>query len=236
MLVLGTTVEAVAFARSAREKGVGIAGLIEPSSSFQGSTADLAWVRDHGIDVVFGTVVEAANGTTSITSATLVASDGSGMRREIACDTISVAIGTLPNIELPAAMGCGLQFSEHFGTWLPNTSEELETTQSNVHWLSHYNRGSDQIARLLGAIGGTHSVAAQTVSEEPNARTPAEYLRLWLAALFRTGGKDVLLCQCEAVSRAALLDLTPPKYLGSGLSRRNRPSSPEPSTRTSSSA
>ncbi len=122
VLVLGTTAEAVAFARSAREKGVGIAGLIEPSSSFQGSTADLAWVRDHGIDVVFGTVVEAANGTTSITSATLVASDGSGMRREIACDTICVAIGTLPNIELPAAMGCELQFSEHFGTWLPNTS------------------------------------------------------------------------------------------------------------------
>lgn len=223
VLVLGTTPETVAFARSAKGKGVGIAGLVEPSSAFQASPADLAWARDQGIEVFLGTVIEGANGTTSITSATLVASDGSGMRREVVCDTICVAIGTMPNIELPAAMGCELQFSGHFGAWLPRTSALLETTRSNVHWLSRYNRGSDQIARLLGAVGVTPDITAQTESEENHAHTPAAYLRLWLDALLRTGGKEVTLCQCETVSRAELLDLAPPKYLGSGLRQAKSP-------------
>ncbi len=223
VLVLGTTAEAIALARSANENGVEIAGLVEPSSSFQGSPADLDWIRDAGIEVFLDTVIEGANGTTVIASATLVASDGSGAHREVACDTICVAIGTLPNIELAAAMGCALQFSEHCGAWLPQTTERLETTRPNVYWLSRYNRGSDQIARLLGAIGGTPRIAAQTESEEPNARTPADYLRLWLAALLRTGGKDVMLCQCETVSRGELIDLAPPKYLGSGLRQAKSP-------------
>ncbi len=63
----------------------------------------------------------------------------------------------------------------------------------------------------------TSDFTAQSEREESNARTPSAYLRLWLDTLLRTGGKDVMLCQCETVSRAELLDLAPPKYLGSGL-------------------
>ncbi len=149
VLVLGTTSEAVAFARSAVAKGVRIVGLVEPSASFQGSSADFDWVREQAIEVLFDTAIEGANGTTAIKSATLATSDGSGARREVACDTICVAIGTLPNIELPAAMGCALEFSERFGAWMPQVSERLETTRPKAYWLSRYNRCSDQIERLL---------------------------------------------------------------------------------------
>lgn len=219
-LILGTTAEAVAFARAARQRGVEIAGLVEPTATFQAGGPEQQWLRDEGIAILFDTIIEGANGTDSLRSASLVPSAG-GEKREMPCDTICVAAGTLPNVELPAAMGCQMSFSRHYGTWLPDVSDRLETTRPGVYWLSAFNRCPDQAGRLLAAIGGKG--AGPLPAPEDRGRTPAEYLHIWVRSLLATGGRDVTLCQCESVTRADLLDLSPPRYLKSGLRQPKSP-------------
>lgn len=230
-LILGTTSEAVEFARSAHARGIDIAGLVEPTDRFQASEDDFAWLSDHGIDVHFSTVIEGANGTAAITSAKLMAI-GTGASREVPCDTICAAIGTLPNIELAAAMGCETAFSEPLGTWLPAVTSALETSLTRVYWLSRFNRRANQVNLVLDHIQGRPAnTPAPDFVPGPEAST-AEYIRTWVHELLATGGRNVTLCQCESVSRADLLALTPPGYLKSGLRAPKSPAVPAASGAT----
>jgi hypothetical protein len=43
----------------------------------------------------------------------------------------------------------------------------------------------------------------------------------WHRSLVSAGGLDVMVCQCEEVSRRELLDLSPPRYLQSEVRRPN---------------
>jgi hypothetical protein len=43
--------------------------------------------------------------------------------------------------------------------------------------------------------------------------------QVWLHSLLAAGGMDVVVCQCEEVTRRELLDVSPPKYLGAGNMR-----------------
>lgn len=216
-LILGTTTTAVAFARAAHDRGLAIAGLVDPAGRFQASEEDRAWLHDQSIEVFLDSVIERANGTTAIASADLVATGPGGTARKISCDAICVAIATLPNIELAAAMGCELKFCEHFGTWLPRVSSTLETSRPNVYWLSHFNRRNEQVDSVLDHLAGTPRVASAPTVDTASSGTPAAYTRAWIETLLSTGGTSVTLCQCEMVTRAELLDLSPPQYLKSGL-------------------
>jgi hypothetical protein len=216
-LVLGTSPEAIDFVRSARARGIEIAGLVEPTDRFQASRADLDWLSEQGIGVELRTVIEGANGTAAIRSASLMATGGDGARRDIACDTICVAIGTLPNIELAAAMGCALVFAEHWGSWLPAVTGAHETTRPHVYWLSRFNQNTRQVDRILDHIQGRRTVTQSETLASRCEASPATYIKAWVRALLETGGRDVTICQCETVSRAELLDLRPPGYLKSSL-------------------
>lgn len=224
-LILGTTPEAVAFARNARERGIEIAGLVEPTDRFQASQEDLAWLTDQGIEVYFRTIIEGAAGTTSITGASLTAT-GAGNSRSVSCDTICVAIATLPNIEIAAAMGCELTFCEPYGTWLPAVTDAFETTRPRVYWLSRFTRRSNQVKCVLDRIQGRRVDTGAQDRVPSDLASPADYVRSWMRALLETGGKSVSLCQCETVSRGELLDLSPPAYLKSRLRAPKSPAVP----------
>jgi hypothetical protein len=43
----------------------------------------------------------------------------------------------------------------------------------------------------------------------------------WMRALLETGGRDVIACSCEEVSRRDLLDVQPPRYLAAPTARHN---------------
>jgi len=43
---------------------------------------------------------------------------------------------------------------------------------------------------------------------------------LWLRSLVAAGGMDVVVCQCEGVTRQELVDVSPPRYLGGSPGRR----------------
>lgn len=216
-LVLGTTPLAVEFARAARERGMDIAGFVEPTSAFRAGEADEAWAREQGIPIHFESVILEATGTDKVSSATVVRLDGGNDKTEVTCDTICVAIAELPNIELPAAMGCGLEFAEAIPAWVPILDANFQTTVPDVYWVSTFNDADDQVARALAAIDGDEPRPAVQQKRTAEGTKPAEYINLWVSKLSETGGTGVILCQCETVTRGEFLDLQPPRYLKTGL-------------------
>lgn len=216
-LVLGTTPLAVDFARAARERGIDVAGFVEPTSNFQAGERELEWARGLDIPVFYESVILQANGTDKVSSATITSTDGSGTVTEIDCDTICVSIAVLPNVELPAAMGCEMRFAEEVPAWVPDVDAALQTTVPGVYWLAPFNRTDDQVTRILAGVAGEPKEAEADLDSRPSAENQADYINLWIARLNETGGSDVILCQCETVTRAEFLDLQPPRYLKAGM-------------------
>jgi NADPH-dependent 2,4-dienoyl-CoA reductase/sulfur reductase-like enzyme len=99
ILILGSHDLALETALLARERGIEVVGLIEVRDAPQGSAELVAKVQAAGIGVTCGqTVASAKGGIDGVESATLSSGE------TIACDTICVAIGLIPSIELVDAM------------------------------------------------------------------------------------------------------------------------------------
>ena len=99
ILILGSHDLALETALLALERGIQIAGLVEVLDTPQGSNELVAKLEAAGIAIRCGqTITSAKGGIDGVESATLSTGE------EIACDTICVAIGLVPSIELVDAM------------------------------------------------------------------------------------------------------------------------------------
>ncbi len=99
VLVLGSHDLALETALLALERGIEVAGLIEVRDAPQGNADLIAKVEAAGISIRCGqTIIAAKGGIDGVEGVTLSSGE------EIACDTICVAIGLVPSIELVDAM------------------------------------------------------------------------------------------------------------------------------------
>ena len=99
VLVLGSHDLALETALIAHARGIEVAGLVEVRDAPQGSADLVAQVIAAGISITCGqTIASAKGGIDGVESATLTSGE------TIACDTICVAIGLVPSIELVDAM------------------------------------------------------------------------------------------------------------------------------------
>ena len=123
MLVLGSTDLALDTALLAHERGIEVAGLVEVRDAPQGSSDLLAKIEAAGIPILCGqTITLAKGGIDGVESASLSSGE------TIACDTICVAIGLIPMIELVDAMHGPRTLNPLRGGYVPNG----ETTVSVV--------------------------------------------------------------------------------------------------------
>ena len=99
ILVLGSHDLALETALLAHERGIEVAGLVEVRETPQGDADLVAKVAAAGIAIICSqTIVSAQSGIDGVEGATLSNAE------LIACDTICVAIGLIPSIELVDAM------------------------------------------------------------------------------------------------------------------------------------
>jgi hypothetical protein len=106
---------------------------------------------------------------------------------EIACDTLCQAVGLVPMVELLDVLGARIVFDAAAGAYVPAASDGASTSLPMV----------SVAGDCAGVAGGD-----------------AAYRRDWMAALLAAGDAAVLTCQCEEVTRAALLGIKHPAYLG----------------------
>jgi len=221
VLILGTSDIAMRLMRSLRSKQITVAGVVEPGDSVAAGPEAAAWLESEGISVHFGKVIAAAKGKVAVEGARLVTLDGE-KREEVECDSIAVAIATLPNVELPAAMGCRMRFSTNLASWVPEVSGQGETSLDGVFYLAP-EAGDDTVEATLSRISGAARIERQSSNSAP--RDANSYIQQWITSLHQTGGPDVIMCQCESVTRGEFCHLEPPKYLGQGMRSPQVPTS-----------
>ena len=159
VLVLGSTDLALETALLAHGRGVEVAGLVEVRSAPQGSAALIAKIDAAGIAIHCGQkIISATGGIDGVASATL--SDGSVVH----CDTICVAIGVIPSIELVDAMHAARALNPARGGYIP-AGEATVTAVGDCAGLP--DTGFDHIAyrmdwmRELSAVSADDTIICQ---------------------------------------------------------------------------
>ena len=159
ILILGSHDLALETALLALERGIQIAGLVEVRDAPQGSIELVAKLEAAGIAIRCGqTITSAKGGIDGVESAILSTGE------EIACDTICVAIGLVPSIELVDAMHGPRSLNAMRGGYVP-AGEPTVSAVGDCAGLA--DTGFDHIAyrmewmRALSAISTPDTIICQ---------------------------------------------------------------------------
>jgi len=245
MVILGTGNVALGAARVALDKGVQIAAIVDVAPEVRGDPDLAADLVRSGVAIILSHTVERILGEREVQAIRVIEVDRSlnpieDNAREIPCDTVCMAFGVVPNVELPSVTGCRLVFDAARGGWVPALDGRMRTNLPSVYVIGdaagvsekmHLDPGiaADQGRRaaqtvaihegLLKGDGDYTSSGHRPASSPSDAASTLSSASEWLRSLVAAGGTDVIVCQCEDVTRRELLDISPPKYLGAGNQR-----------------
>src|SRR5258708_21766818 len=198
MVVLGSGALGLATALLAIERGVEIAAIIEVTPEPQGPAALVAALRARGVPLLTAHAIKAATGGTDGVETVTVIGLGSdlsplpGSERILACDTVCLAIGAVPNVELMAVLGCQLVARGERGGYVPAVDADMRTSLPTVFaagdcaGLSDGKILDEALACAEGRIAGLAAAASlgkfpsssfrPERSEEPEPRDSGEGL------------------------------------------------------------
>jgi hypothetical protein len=214
ILILGSGSLARASADLAIAHGLEVAGFVEVRAEAQAEPGPFPLFASH--------VLLRAEGDLSGVRAAVLAPVGGGPdgRPEIhvACDTICLAIGRVPNIELLDVLGARLVARPERGGFVPEGAPPATSLPDIFVAGDVAGLGPVQDASFARDSGRLAARAARGLSEAVITYPPPAdcqaYPREWMRALVAAGGLGVMACQCEEVTRADLLGVQPPRYLG----------------------
>ncbi|MCY4473971.1 MAG: NAD(P)/FAD-dependent oxidoreductase [Chloroflexi bacterium] len=257
MVVLGSGNLGLNTAKMALDNGIEVAAIVDVAPSVRGNDALVKTIHAQGVELFSShTVKEAVGSNGDIESVMLVEIDDdckpvAGTEKVITADTICLAIGLVPNVEILSLLNCDLNFKSELGGYVPSRDDWMRTSVDNVfvagdaagiHDAMFLDRN---IARNQGRIAGiaaAESPGAITSGFPPStgkmsegqrgtsafsnaSSSPTEVHTLWkrwLRSLANVGGQDIVVCQCEEVTRSEIIGLEPPRYLEWGSDQMSR--------------
>jgi thioredoxin reductase len=221
LLVLGAGALAHRLTQAAARKGIEVVGIVDVESTREETSGQSA-----GVPLYARHVLAEVRGTLEVESAVLVSVDDSGRplpqsRKIVACDTVVLAIGAVPTVDLLDSLGCRLDYVASRGGWVPRVDLHGETSVRRVYAAGDCaGLGADagqeglrvaaEVAASLGARPSTATVHAQPA---PAPDTSTARVRAWMHAQTQVSGLEVIVCQCEEVTRRELLELKAPRYV-----------------------
>jgi hypothetical protein len=221
VLILGSGDLALNTALMVVEAGLKVAALIEVRDQVQGDEALAAKVRGHGIEILTGhVIVSASGGADGVERATVVPVAG-GDSRTFTCDTVCQAIGLVPAIELFNVLGGKLSVRTDLGGHVPQRTGLVSTGLANVlvagdcAGLSTVDAAAHGQAAAALALSALAGQAVTDEAEAPATSLDAHaYHTDWMTTLMAVGDDNIVVCQCEEVTRGDLTAVRQPRYLG----------------------
>jgi thioredoxin reductase len=217
--ILGSTDLAAETALKLLDRGLEVAALVEVLPTPQASPENLDALARCGVAIHTGTTILKAETDATGVVAAIVSVAGQGGTQRLACDTICLAVGAVPAIELAGVLNCRLGFRGDLGGHVPVTGAGGATSIPGIFaagdcaGLTAYAGAQGRAAAQAAAAflqGSALPEAALAAVDVPDT-TP--YRAAWMRALVATGAPHTLACICEEVSRAELLGIRPPRYL-----------------------
>lgn len=189
----------------------------------------LAYLKRHGIPMLYGHAIARAEGTNEVERAVVTRVDrewrpmpGSEQRWDV--DTVCIGYGFFPSIEVPRLLGCALAYDEDLGGHVPVRDADCASSVSNV-WIAGDGAGVDGSAVAIeeGRIAGIAAAraAGRLSSSEADARLAPRRARLRALRRFRAALNDVyrvgpgvyewatdatVVCRCEEVTAGEIRD------------------------------
>jgi thioredoxin reductase len=219
LVILGTGDLAVKTARIALDAGLAVAALVEVRDTPQ---ADVAALVAQGVEIITGHAILEARGNAEGVTAAVLAPIAGGEARSIACDTIVLAIGAVPVIDLADVAGCKITRSEA-GAYVPANAPPGVFFAGDCAGLGTDAAASGRAAAQAALSSLGHEVTVTEIPP-PVAALPGDtdaYRVEWMRALMTTGGLEVNACTCEEVTRRDLLTVQPPRYLEAPIASRD---------------
>ena len=213
IVVLGSGDLGLETARRALDRGLEVAAVIETRDGVQGDSGLAQGLRARGVEFLTGQVVHQAHGGLDGVSRVEVG-PVQGPVRSIDCDTVCLAVGLAPAVELLNVLGGALESDSLRGGHAPVTRDGVSTSLPNVFvagdcaGLAQGNAIAQGIAAAQAALGG----AVEPLATEPR-HDSLRYQLDWMRALMAVAADEVVVCQCEEVTRGDLLGVQPPNYL-----------------------
>ena len=241
MVIMGSGNLGLNAARMALDRGVDVAAVVDVFPFVRGDEALRRELQGKGVKFYTShTIKEATGKTDDIESVVLVEIDDSnrpvaGSEKVIDADTVCLAIGLVPNVELLNLLDCDLTFKSELGGFVPNHDDWMRTSVDTVFVAGDVAGFHDamilhpEIARNQGRLAGVAAAESLGAMDKVTAlarkveiqagvvsSNPTEVhtgWKKWLHSLVNAGGVDVYACQCEEVTRAELIGVQPPRYL-----------------------
>ncbi|AJY44001.1 FAD-dependent oxidoreductase [Burkholderia humptydooensis] len=231
LVILGSGNLALRTAKLALEKGLSIKALVEVGPTIAGDPEIAKELSSAGVAFHLSTTVTKVDGQTGVKEIQLVKVDDAlrprpGTEYIVSCDTVCMAFGVVPNIELASVTGCKMEFQPQLAGWIPETTAQMQTSVSSVFVvgdgagvteasLLDADVACEQgrtAARRIAELEGLQSedTAPSRVGSPGGSTYPPDR---WLASFVAAQGLDVVVCQCEEVSRRELIQVGPPRYL-----------------------
>jgi thioredoxin reductase len=221
LVILGSGDLAAEVALCALNRGLDIACLIEVLPEPQAAASALLALSSYGVAIRTGTVIVRAEGDATGVTGVVVSRVGEDTPERIDCDTICLAIGAVPAIELAGVAGCRLGFRSDLGGHVPVLGAHGASSVAGVFCAGDCAGLATEAACEDQGIAAAHAAAIWLGDPAPLTEvSPAEagpdtsaYRLAWMRALLAAGGMQAPVCLCEEVSRAELLGVAPPRYL-----------------------
>jgi D-hydroxyproline dehydrogenase subunit alpha len=231
-VVLGSGNTGLRLAKQMLDAGVHVAAIVDVAPAVRGDAALRSVLESAGVPFLTSHVIEAALGDREVTGVQLRKVDAAmqpvgDSPVAMACDTVCMAFGLVPNVELAAQTGCALDYQVSRGGWVPALDDELRTSLPFIYvvgdgagvteaMLLDSAIAADQGQRAARALASVKGIDVPPIDRVVGARDTARAespAQEWLRALVAVGGLDVVVCQCEEVTRRDILELRPPRYV-----------------------
>ena len=216
IVVLGSGDLGLKTAVRALDRGLDVAAVIEVRDCVQGSHELVQQLRDRGVPLLVDHVVhEAHGGLDGVTSVTV--GPVAGRVRTIDCDTVCLAVGIAPAVELLNVLGGAIETDSERGGHAPVTLDGVSTTLADVFVAGDCAglSGSDLAKAVAQGVAAANAALGRPVEPilSASATDTERYQMDWMRALMAVAPDDVVVCQCEEVTRGDLLGVQPPNYL-----------------------
>jgi len=228
LAILGSGGLATRTASLALAKGLEVAALVDIADAAEASADEVGPLVAAGVEILMSHVPVRAAGAANGVERLMVRDRATGAERVVDCDTIVQAVSLTPTIELLDVLGASLAMQPKLGGHAPVSPDGTATSLPEVFV-------AGDVAGVPGGVGLTAEDAqaagrragravlaslgrAPAPPPTAGASSPVDAVarqQAWMRALMAANDASVTVCQCEEVTREALLAVRQPTYLGS---------------------